>query len=189
MKNKRYCDKLNTAERRGIIKDYLLNLSLRQKVFLIMSAIIILIIYSNSMQVGEVSSNASGKVKTFLNDIKFFDSNIYLFLKSIFENTIYAEFSDIREVIVRKMAHITEFCILSFCISQTIFNSIGKINIKQILLILNIGFIVAFIDETIQLFVGGRSGMIQDVIVDFIGIIFGCVFVIIINTVINKVKK
>ncbi len=66
--------------------------------------------------------------------------------------------------VIRKCAHFFEYALL------------GLLGVwcdrKQEHMIL-ICFLAACIDETIQLFVNGRSGQISDVLLDFMGVFFG----------------
>ena len=64
--------------------------------------------------------------------------------------------------LVRKTAHFTEFFIIGLLLSA-LFRG------RYILLLLLIGFIVAAVDETIQLFIPGRSGEFADVLLDTAG--------------------
>ena len=70
----------------------------------------------------------------------------------------------ISEGIVRKIAHITEFFVLSLLVSA-LYN--GKI-----LRSFYMCFTVAFLDESIQL-ISGRGAQIQDVWIDMFGIAIG----------------
>lgn len=69
------------------------------------------------------------------------------------------------EHLLRKTAHFTEYAILgalSFCA----FRFSGKYHLPSVLLC---GMAAALTDETIQLFVPGRSGQVSDVWLDFAG--------------------
>ena len=46
--------------------------------------------------------------------------------------------------------------------------------------------LVASVDETIQLFVSGRSGQVSDVVLDFVGVLCGSVLLLIIMKVFGK---
>ena len=64
--------------------------------------------------------------------------------------------------LVRKTAHFTEFFIIGLLLSA-LFRG------RHILFPLLIGFLVAAADETIQLFISGRSGEFSDVLLDTAG--------------------
>ena len=71
---------------------------------------------------------------------------------------------------IRKLAHISEFFILTILVSLYI--NCYNIDIKRLLLItFIISFIYACSDEFHQLFVSGRSAAFIDVLIDSIGII------------------
>ncbi len=91
--------------------------------------------------------------------------------------------------IIRKIAHFGEFFILGSLLTVT--DRTYNRNIKKDFVNINfIGLITAVIDETIQLFVEGRAGMIQDVWIDFCGAFCGtCVVMLIILSIKAKHKK
>lgn len=64
--------------------------------------------------------------------------------------------------LLRKLAHFTEFFVLGFLLAQCL-----RIRISRPLLA---GLLCALIDETVQLFVTGRSGQVRDVWIDFAGV-------------------
>ena len=66
--------------------------------------------------------------------------------------------------VVRKLAHITEFFVLS-----TLLTIIWR---GKLLNSLMSGFTIAFLDESIQLF-SGRGSLIKDVWIDLIGVALG----------------
>ena len=74
---------------------------------------------------------------------------------------------------VRKLAHITEFFILSIIVIMLLKNKIIDYN-KLLLISMSICFIFACIDEFHQTFIPGRTGQFSDVLIDMIGVIFGC---------------
>jgi VanZ family protein len=73
------------------------------------------------------------------------------------------------DAVLRKLAHATEYALLGvmaalyFHESGKLLKSCGRHHL------LYIGFTAAFLDETIQLFVPGRSGQIADVWIDLAG--------------------
>lgn len=141
-------------------------MKLRSKVLLIIGIIINIFIWTNSLLPASVSSSQSG----FVADI------------------LYPPFEDIIEVnkfyqIIRKLAHFTEFMLLGIVFSL-FYLSIGKNKYYFITLIH--GLIVAIIDETIQLFIPGRAGLITDVLIDTSGVLFGLFIIILINKIFNK---
>ena len=86
--------------------------------------------------------------------------------------------TDITEHIIRKLAHFTEFTALGILLS--IDTVLFLKNMKQYVWIpLFIGLLVALIDETIQLFPVGRSSSVKDVWLDFSGVIFGTILLLV----------
>lgn len=84
---------------------------------------------------------------------------------------------------IRKAAHFLEYFVLGLLVSNARFYSwedvyfwntkySSKIEMLTGLLI----FIIPAIDETIQLYVPGRSGQLTDVILDISGAVIGCIF-------------
>lgn len=145
-------------------------MKLRSKILLIIGVIINIFIWTNSLLPASVSSSQSG----FVADI------------------LYPPFEDIVELnkfsqIIRKLAHFTEFMFLGivFCL---FYLSIGKNKYYFITLIH--GLIVAIIDETIQLFIPGRAGLITDVLIDTSGVIFGILLIVLTKLIIyGKILK
>ena len=73
-------------------------------------------------------------------------------------------------LLIRKLAHITEYLILSFLIC----NMFSSFNVKNILLYsLLICIIYACTDEFHQLFISGRNGQVIDILIDTFGSIIG----------------
>lgn len=79
-----------------------------------------------------------------------------------------SNYVDLLSFIIRKCAHISEYMILTLLIYYGFY----KNNFSSYLYICIISILYACIDEFHQLFVPGRAGMIQDVMIDSIGIIF-----------------
>lgn len=106
-----------------------------------------------SNTIGTTSSHESGSIVSSMSNI-FNISNDYF---------------HIVEVIVRKLGHISEYTFLAI----SLFYGIDKTYKKDYLIPFIISILYACTDEFHQLFVPGRSGMIQDVFIDSIGIIIG----------------
>lgn len=80
----------------------------------------------------------------------------------------------ITEHVIRKTAHFTEYAALGILLClcfRTFALSLDRRVLSQVL----VSFLVPFTDETIQLFVAGRSGQISDVWLDCAGAAFGTV--------------
>ena len=83
-----------------------------------------------------------------------------------------AEYSDTVHLLIRKMAHITEFA----CLSALITWCLGRVKEKrvhQILLAVLISMAVALMDETIQLRTPDRGPSLVDVWIDTLGAVLG----------------
>lgn len=122
-------------------------------VLTILSISLIIFIFYNSLFDGDDSSDRSLGVLDFINNT----------LQSVgIGLTVSHHF-------VRKAAHFTEFFVLGTLLFFTVRAYITKTD-KKILFAPLIGLVVASTDETIQLFVPGRAGMITDVLLDFSGV-------------------
>lgn len=127
---------------------------------LIISILITLFIWMNSLLPADVSSAQSGFIVGIIDDILSF--------VGIFINL------DTLSLLIRKAAHFFEFFVLG--ISLSIYMIKEK---KKIYHVIWIGLFIAIIDETIQLFVDGRGSSILDVGIDLIGILLSMsIFVI-----------
>ena len=103
------------------------------------------------------------------------------FIESLFKNAV------ITELVVRKVAHVTEYSILtilSFCAVRftnkiSVIKSYAESPVKlvksdnemYIAISLWLSLLTAVVDEYHQLFVEGRDGSMKDVLIDSIGIV------------------
>ena len=92
------------------------------------------------------------------------------------------------QFIVRKSAYIILFCFLSILCFVVIYELKRNVKIST-LASFSITFIYACMDEIHQLFIPGRSGKINDVLIDSIGVIMGLIFINLIFMLNNKIKK
>lgn len=100
----------------------------------------------------------------------------------ILEKYLFFVDSDIFFMIIRKMAHITEYFILGILI----LNFINEFKVdKKIVISILICFILASFDEFHQLFIPDRTGRLLDVFIDMIGASLG----ILILSLIKNHKK
>lgn len=115
----------------------------------------IFLIFSNSMQTAGESSQRSMEIVKLINDSFFGGAEI------------------ISEHLVRKAAHFTEFAGLGvlglLCFKKCL---MGR-GVRPAVASLFTGLLTALLDETIQLFVEGRSGQVTDVWIDFAGVCCG----------------
>jgi VanZ family protein len=115
-------------------------------------------IFLLSMQVGEDSAELSGGFVEFLSP----------FIKVFVPNAS----ADTLHLIIRKMAHLTEFLILGILLVNALrqhFNE--KKEIYGLSFIISVLF--AMSDEIHQLFINSRDGSIVDVLIDTFGIVIG----------------
>ena len=80
------------------------------------------------------------------------------------------------QFIVRKSAHIILFCFLSILCFVVIYELKRNVKIST-LVSFSITFIYACMYEIHQLFIPGRTGKINDVLIDSIGVIMGLIFI------------
>lgn len=100
----------------------------------------------------------------------------------ILEKYLFFVDSDIFFMIIRKMAHITEYFILGILV----LNFINEFKVdKKIIISILICFILASFDEFHQLFIPDRTGCLLDVFIDMIGASLG----ILILSLIKNHKK
>lgn len=121
------------------------------------AAIYVLFIFSNSMKPADLSSADSGAVLRMVQQ--------GLALAGI-DSTV------VTEHMIRKTAHFTEYAVLGILLCncfKTFVVTADRRMLSQVL----VSFLVPFTDETIQLFVTGRSGQISDVWLDCAGVAFG----------------
>lgn len=82
---------------------------------------------------------------------------------------------------LRKAAHFVEFFVLGICLTGTFRHAGRFILLKP----LAFGLLTALCDETLQLFVRGRSGRISDIWLDLFGVVCGAL----ITWLIFKLRK
>lgn len=75
---------------------------------------------------------------------------------------------------IRKLAHVLEFMVFSALTYAVVLPQ----NKQELCNIFFIGFLVAFLDETIQLFPEGRGSYVIDVWIDLIGVALGILLMI-----------
>ena len=132
-------------------------------IFAIMTILWVAVIFSFSLQPGDVSGDISG---SFLRKV------LEWFAPGVFEKleTMPQEQLDILHTVLRKCAHFTEFAVLGVLSSLTLFQT--KVS-RRVLMAMVFCLVIASMDETLQLFVDGRAGRFVDVMIDGIGSMFG----------------
>lgn len=136
----------------------------KRVIFLILTFIWSAVIFSFSLQPGEVSGDLSGSVLEKL---------LGFFMPGVLENP---EQLELFHIILRKCAHFTEFMILGVLCSIAL--NCMKVGYKGVV---GLGYclFIASLDETLQLFVNGRAGRVQDVLIDSAGALTGILIVVI----------
>lgn len=81
--------------------------------------------------------------------------------------------ADLGHTLLRKLAHMTEYAVLGVFWSLQQRRSTCNVPIQSLAVRWQICVLTALIDESIQLFVPGRSGEIRDVWIDGIGAMLG----------------
>ena len=129
-------------------------------IFITITLIWTALIFSFSLQSGEVSGDLSGSVLEAL---------LGFFMPGVLESP---EKLELFHLILRKCAHFTEFMILG--VLSSIALKYMQIGYKSII---GLGYcvLIASLDETLQLFVSGRAGRVQDVLIDSAGALAGIV--------------
>ena len=85
--------------------------------------------------------------------------------------------------VLRKCAHFTEYLILGVLVTNTLYHMPVH---RKVLTGIGLCGIAAAVDETIQLFVPGRSGQVSDVLLDCFGAFFGIMLVYLYKNRITK---
>lgn len=134
----------------------------------VLTAMAIAFVFYNSMQDSEESHRASGIIEEFVKPI------IY---------KICGDDADIN-YIVRKGAHLTEFCLLGLSVMGVVF-TVGR---KYFGYGLFSVLLVAVVDEYIQSFFD-RTSSVKDVLIDFTGAMIGFAIGAIIFLIAQKTKK
>lgn len=140
-----------------------------------------IIIFSFSSENSEVSSGTSGNVSRFILEIFYKD----------FKELSLVEQSEMIESIqlyVRKTAHFSIYALLGMCTQFGTLSNKELSRQKNVFTSLLICLLYASSDEIHQLFISGRSGQVTDVILDFVGSIFGTIVFLIVLKVIQFIR-
>ena len=119
----------------------------------------IVFIFSNSMQIADVSSVASGRALTLMRKV---------FTRLGMPGIA----SRLTDHIVRKMAHFCEYMLEGFLLTLCL-RVYTRRFVRHISWPILGGLLTALTDETIQMFSDGRSSQITDVWLDFSGVLTG----------------
>lgn len=147
----------------------------RQYLWSAAAALYVLFIFSNSMKTADLSSADSGAVLQMVRQVLA---------------AVGMDGAGITEHVIRKTAHFTEYAVLGILLCLC-FRTFSLSLDRRILCQTLVSFLAPFTDETIQLFVAGRSGQISDVWLDCAGAAFGTMVFIMAARILSRtgVKK
>lgn len=126
-------------------------------------------VFSNSMKAAVESAQQSSRVLELAQQI----------LEGIGLGNI-----GITEHFIRKAAHFAEYTCMGLLIFQTV-RSFQRPWTETALCIMLLGILIPFADETIQLFVEGRSGQISDVWLDMSGVFTGTMIMVMLSGILK----
>ena len=139
----------------------------RKEILISLTLLWTCIIFTFSLQPADASSELSQGFGRWL--VETFLPGFMEYMESMTQEQL-----DFWHHILRKCGHFTEYFILGVVATITVFQV--KIN-RKMLSALGYCILVASVDETIQLFVSGRSGQITDVMLDSVGALTGVIIV------------
>lgn len=145
----------------------------KQKIWLAVLAGYIMVIYGHSLMPAVQSSAESGFVLELARSA----------LESLGISSGW-----LTEHIVRKSAHFTEYAGMGFLLYQNLNVWRASLEYKRLAGVLAV-LGVPFLDETIQLFVEGRSGMIQDVWLDMSGAVCGLILAAVLAVLWSRIRR
>lgn len=137
--------------------------SLVSKLLLLSVIICTLFIWGNSMMPASTSSAQSMQVLSFTEPIL---------------ELLHIPLS-IGHVLIRKAAHMSEFCLLGIFWSALLLYA-HPLRLQSLVNVFLLCLLTALIDETIQLFTPGRGSLVPDVWIDCAGSIIGILLFVII---------
>ncbi|MBQ7801963.1 MAG: VanZ family protein [Oscillospiraceae bacterium] len=123
--------------------------------------LVLIFIWGNSLMNAEASSRISGWVGRLLGSIL----------------NLSAEETEGGHGLLRKLAHFSEFALLGLLLCWRL-GMAGKAGKELVCLTMAGGLAAACVDETIQIFVSGRSSSLIDVWIDTGGALAGMIFLI-----------
>lgn len=135
-------------------------------------------IFFFSSQPAEVSSETSSGIA----------EKVIKFILAVFCNGNSDLNLDIVHKIVRKLAHFSLYLILALSAGNAVYQLFGIRNIRLFLYTLSFCLIYAISDEIHQMFVPGRTAMVMDVGIDFMGAVCGCIIYVWIKRICDRRK-
>lgn len=137
-------------------------------IFPILTLVWIFVIFSFSLQNGSISSLQSGVITKYIHSL-LSNININLELKLL-------------SLIIRKLAHFTEFFILGCLVRKSSLD----LNRNDLLLYI---FLIPTLDEFIQSFIPDRAMSVIDMGIDSLGILSGIIIITLIHTLLKSHNK
>lgn len=125
--------------------------------YFIPAIIWMIFIFFESSMVADISSSQSNIIVKYIYSL--------LSLPATYQETL--------SFIIRKCAHISEYTVLTLLL----YYGFSKNNVYTLSFPFTIALLYACSDEIHQLFVPGRAGMIQDVLIDTIGMIIALIII------------
>lgn len=151
------------------MKTYSCNIKVKV-LLIILTAVAVLSAFIHSSMPGNVSEDESGSVLLLLQRIiDFLGINV-----------------EITEYAVRKTAHFCEYTVIGAMMMSCAFSFNNLKPYKYSINLMFCGLLTAVCDETIQLGVDGRAGMVTDVLLDFSGVIFGMLIMLAVFLIYGK---
>ena len=135
----------------------------KKLIFTIMTLLWIAVIFSFSLQPGEVSGDISGSLLQKV--LEWFAPRVFEQLETMPQEQL-----EFWHTVLRKCAHFTEFAVLGVLSSLTLLQT--KVSCRD-LSAMAFCLMIAAMDETLQLFVDGRAGRVVDVMIDGAGALVG----------------
>lgn len=97
--------------------------------------------------------------------------------------------TDLGHTLLRKLAHMSEYAVLGAFWSLQQRKSISKFPVQRLAVRWQICILTALLDESIQLFVPGRSGEIRDVWIDGAGAMLGLAATMVLGGFIRSLRR
>ena len=160
---------------------------MKNKNRIIISAILLLLcmgfIYYNSYQNGYDSNTISNGVLDMVKSNELVNNKVTNKIALKIKKSL--GISSSKEILIRKMAHMLEFCLLAILVAIVLFN-FGLRGKGAIIYILFFTLFYAVLDEYHQMFIKGRTSSVRDVLIDFSGSIIGVVVFYLVYYLKNK---
>ena len=154
----------------------IINIFSKRTIYLLLTLLWVAVIFSFSLQPATTSSEVSRGVGEWL--VETFAP----FLSERLE-AMPVEQLEFLHTLLRKAGHFSEFFVLGVLAMLSVLQT--KVRYR-LLSALSFCALVAAVDETIQLFVSGRSGQVTDVVLDSVGALCGIVVFVCVRKIFVK---